>query len=253
MTMKVLLFLAIFVPFVVGHDVKITELLSQEILRDVDVELLLKEMETIYLFEKKSSGNITAVLNEFIDKVLENAGNYLIDHGYDPCHIPDTVLHLPITGTVSLKKGWLRDLAMIKRYKDTDVVYSSEERKLKMIFSLQFEELQFVYHYITHYLLFNIEGEVEGTIEDVIAQAALSFDFNNYNATLDNFDIMNTGSIDIHFTGHEWIDWLTNAMTAVVTTFLHPLILSIIQNIFKGTLCGIVDAVNEIIHKILHV
>ncbi|CAG9829933.1 unnamed protein product [Diabrotica balteata] len=251
--MKVLLLLAIFVPFVVTHDVIITKILSQEILRHVDVELLVTQMETIYFFEKNSAGNITAVLDEFIDKVLENVGNYLINYGYDPCQIPDTVLNLPITGTITLKKGWLRDLAMIKRYKDTEVVYSSEEKKLKMIFSLQFEVLQFAYHYITHYLLFTIEGEVEGKVENVIIQAALSFDFNTYNATLTNFDIMNSGSIDIHFSGHDWIDWLTNAMTAVITTFLHPLILSKIQNIFKGTLCGLVDAVNEIIHEILHV
>ncbi|XP_028139255.1 uncharacterized protein LOC114333563 [Diabrotica virgifera virgifera] len=250
--MKVLLLLAIFVPFVVSHDAKITELLSKEILRDVDVELLLTQMETIYLFEKNSAGNITAVLNEFLDKVLENMENFIINHGYDPMQIPDTALNLPITGSITLKKGWLRDLAMIKRYKDTGVVYSSEEKKLKMIFSLQFEELQFVYHYITQYLLLRIEGEVEGKIEDVIIQAALSFDFHTYNATLDNFDIMNTGSIDIEFSGNGLIDWLTNAMTGVVTAFLHPLILSIIQNIFKGTLGSLVDAVNEIIHEILH-
>ncbi|CAG9829934.1 unnamed protein product [Diabrotica balteata] len=252
MTMKVLILLAIFVPFVVSHDAKFTELLSQEILEQVDVELLLTQIETIYLHEKSSSGNITAELNEFLDKVLENVGNYIINHGYDPFPIPDTVLNLPITGSITLKKGWLRDLSMIKRYKDTDVIYSSAEKKLKMVFSLQFQELQFVYNYITNYLLLTIKGDVEGKIENVIIEAALNFDFNTYNATLDNFDIMNTGSIDIHFSGNDLIDWLTNMMTGVVTAFLHPLILSIIQNVFKGTLSDLVDAVNEIIHGILH-
>ncbi|XP_056635446.1 uncharacterized protein LOC130444374 [Diorhabda sublineata] len=200
----------------------------------------------------KSKAGIVANLNDYFDEILENLAQDIIFDGYDPAELPDETLSLLILGKITIDKGWLRDLSTISRYRDIELSYSSAEKKLELNFAIQFEFLQFTYDYVTELPLMTIRGEVEGKVEHVKIESALSFDFHTYHVALDYFNIMDTGKISIKFSGEGLVDWVTNAMTSVITTFLHPLILGIVQNVTKGPLQNSIDAINEAINNLIN-
>ncbi|KAJ8957614.1 hypothetical protein NQ314_006517 [Rhamnusium bicolor] len=79
--------------------------------------------------------------------------------------------------------------------------------------------LKFTYQYRTKVLLLSISGGADGRVQNVKVNVNLSFDFANYHASLDQFDIKDTGKISLKFTGNGLVDWITNTMTSVVTLF----------------------------------
>ncbi|KAJ8952618.1 hypothetical protein NQ317_000955 [Molorchus minor] len=108
----------------------------------------------------------------------------------------------------------------------------------------------FTYDYLTKIFLLSVDGQIIGKVEKLRINVQLSFNFTSYNATLDNFDITNTGKLSLSFKANVLTDWLANILTTVVTTFLHPVIIGVIQSIVKGGLQAAVDAVNNFIHGI---
>ncbi|KAJ8956929.1 hypothetical protein NQ318_014348, partial [Aromia moschata] len=197
------------------------------------------------------SPGIIAFINDWADNTFKHVQKLIIRHGLDPVELPDETLKLFPTGTISLSTGWLEDTSTVKRYKDVWLDYRSATKKLTLTIPIQFEALMFIYKYHTKVTLLDISGDTQGKISDLRANVELTFDFTNYEASLTEFDIKDSGSISLTFSGNGLVDWLTSNMTTVITYFLHPVILRIIEFIVKGGMEAGVKVVNEHISSIL--
>ncbi|XP_018579816.1 uncharacterized protein LOC108917609 [Anoplophora glabripennis] len=197
-------------------------------------------------------GEITAVINDYADDVFEKVQKLIIRTGLDPVEIPDQLLKLFPTGTINLTRGWLEDTSTITRYNDVVVTYRSSMKKVTFTIPIKFDTLMFIYKYYTKVLLLNAEGDVQGKMANVRANISLSFDFETYVASLDTFDITDTGRVSLTFSGNGLIDWITSSMTSVVSIFMHPIIIRIIQSMVKGGLDKTVEVINETIKDVLH-
>ncbi|XP_056632765.1 uncharacterized protein LOC130442571 isoform X2 [Diorhabda sublineata] len=113
--------------------------------------------------------------------------------------------------------------------------------------------LQFFYdNYHAKVLFISISGSVHGSIENIKVNAELSFDFNTYTAFLDHYDMKDSGKVTIKFTGNGVVDWLLNAMTAVVDSFLGQVIVNVLAKLIRGSLREFCDKINEDIANILN-
>ncbi|KAJ8918298.1 hypothetical protein NQ315_014168 [Exocentrus adspersus] len=115
---------------------------------------------------------------------------------------------------------------------------------------IKFSALLVTYKYHTKILLVSIKGEANGKIENLTVNVKLSYDYSTYQASLDKFEIKDSGRFSLRFTGNGLLDWMTNTMTSVVTLFLQPVVIRIVQAMIKGGLQAVVDAINEVIRSI---
>ncbi|CAH1117804.1 unnamed protein product [Phaedon cochleariae] len=226
------------------------ENLTFENLEDVEFAVS-KELEEKLLAAVQGGGSVTSVIDEYADEILKNVAELIISNGFDPVELPNATLNLIPTGHIFMTEGWLQDLSTISRFENVTSTYKSSERLLIVALPLKFDALLFTYKYHTEVLLLNLRGDVNGKLEKVKMRITLQFDFNTYKAELSQFDMSDTGKLSVEFSGLGLIDWVTNSMTSVVSLFLHPIIIAIINSIVKAPLKAIVEAVNEIIVCIL--
>ncbi|RZC36751.1 hypothetical protein BDFB_014678 [Asbolus verrucosus] len=95
-------------------------------------------------------------------------------------------------------------------------------------------------------------GGIEGKVNGIVAEVKIGFDTDKFQASLDEFHIINAGHISFHFNGNPLIDWLLNLLTEVVTTLLKDVILLITETIVSGGVQSAVDAINDIINGIIN-
>ncbi|XP_023018155.2 uncharacterized protein [Leptinotarsa decemlineata] len=221
-------------------------------LRNGDFQILRAWNETHLQELTDDGGEIIAVIDEFGDKIISHIQKLIMRNGLDPVELPSESLKLIPWGNMALSDGWLQNLSTLSRNTDIKVIYRSSRRSLELQVPVKFDALKFTYDYNTHVFPLSISGGVEGRLNDVKINIILSFDFKGFKAHLDDFDIRNSGSISIRFTGHGLIDWITNAMTSVVTLFLKPVILNIVDWLLKDSLDSIVDFVNKAIECARH-
>ncbi|KAJ8956945.1 hypothetical protein NQ318_014364 [Aromia moschata] len=198
------------------------------------------------------NGEIVAIIDDYADKVFENIEELIIHQGLDPVELEDTSLKLIPTGTIALSSGYLQNLSTLKRNGDVTVTYYSSSSTLEINVPIKFETLTVSYEYLTKILLLRIKGEAHGKVENLNIDVRLGFNFTTYEASLDNFDIGNTGKLSLIFTGNGLVDWIVNIMTTVVTTFLKPVILNMTKSVIRGGLQAALDAINSYIHSIIH-
>ncbi|XP_018579808.1 uncharacterized protein LOC108917603 [Anoplophora glabripennis] len=198
------------------------------------------------------ANGITAVVDDYVDKVLVYIRSAILRSGLDPAKLDDATLNLIPTGTIDLTSGWLQDMSTIARDGSTTVGYDSSTKIMSVYLPIKLNALLATYKYHTKVLLLSIKGDVNGKIEDLRINVKLSFDYTTYQASLDLFDITDSGRISLKFTGNDLVDWITNTMTSVVSLFLHPIIIRIVQSIVKGGLESTVDEINELLNSILH-
>ncbi|XP_019873964.2 uncharacterized protein LOC109602077 [Aethina tumida] len=194
----------------------------------------------------------TAEVNEYVDKLLANIGNFIIQSGLDPMELPDLEQGLIPMGDLTLSQGWLQDTSTIGRYDDVIVTYDRQTKKYTLSVPLLFDSLEFTYDYKVQVLLLSYSGGIIGKVKDLRIYTTLTFDFNNYQASLEKFDLTNSGTLSLKFTGNVLVDWLVNAISTVVSTILHPIIIRIIQAIVKSPLEAVVAIINQFIDSILH-
>ncbi|KAJ8983132.1 hypothetical protein NQ317_014707 [Molorchus minor] len=110
----------------------------------------------------------------------------------------------------------------------------------------------FIYQYHTKILLVDISGDTQGKITNIKANIELGFDFKTYQASVETFDIKDSGAISLTFSGNGLLDWVTSRMTDAVTFFLHPIIIRIIEYMVKGGVEDGVKAINEVVGSLLN-
>ncbi|XP_066143817.1 uncharacterized protein [Euwallacea fornicatus] len=245
------LFLALLATLVLAYGSEIPEpkhlgLKATDIASE---ETLAKLVEALKKFSQDgdTSGIFNLEMNSMIDELLNDLRNIIIRQGLDPMNLEDETLQLlGIVGSMKLTNGWLQDLSTILRYEDIIVSYNSANKTITFLMPLSFRDLLFTYDYVTRVLLFSVSGDVHGKIVDVHMDLTLTYDAVN-GFILDNINMKDSGKVTIEFTGNHLVDWLTNAMTACITTVLHPLIVKILQSNVESIGKEVVVAINDYI------
>lgn len=237
-----------FIKSATGNEIpnfNMDEALSPEDLQKLE-ELVAKEKD---IWEKKKLQDVSssAIIDEFLDRLLENVKVIIIKNGIDPTSLPDERVNIGI-GHTDLTEGQLNDTSTIQRYEDATISYDEGSRQLTAEMVLRFEDLKFIYKYHTKVTIISMTGHLHGDIEHIHIHVKLGFDFNEYKMFVDSIDFKHTGDINITFSGNGAVDWIINAMSKVLTTILHDLILSIVKNIVESPINALVDAINKIFH-----
>ncbi|KAG5874040.1 hypothetical protein JTB14_021768, partial [Gonioctena quinquepunctata] len=197
-------------------------------------------------------GKIIAVIDEYGDEIIEHIRQIIIRNGFDPVELPNDTLKLIPLGSCTLSDGWLQNLSLLSRDKDIEITYSSSRRIVELEIPIKFDALMFSYNYVTKVFPLTLRGGIEGKLSNVKVNIILSYNTRTSRAHLDKFDITKTGGISIRFTGNALLDWISNAMSSVITLFLKPIILNIVDWILKGSLDSMVDTINEFMKCLSH-
>jgi len=226
-------------------DFKLNELGSEESLN--------KFLDALKKFARDGSPSdiVNFAMNPFIDEELADLRSVIIRGGMDPLELEDETLQFlaGIIGSIKLTSGWLQDISTIARNGDVIITYNSATKRITFSVPLSFKVLLFTYKYLTRVTLLSISGDVQGKIDDVRMNLLLTYDANLQSFVLDGLSMKNSGKVTVKFTGNNLVDWITNAMTSVITTVLHPIIVAILQSNVKSIGYGIVDAMNEYIRE----
>lgn len=239
------------VPAGVNEALEKKALLLQEKLNVEITPEFVNEFWEALISVNEDDGGVTAILNEYTDRVMKNIANLIVHHGLDPMEIPNIPINL-VGGGLNLTNGFLQATSTIHRDGDVVASYTLDTKKFVISIPIGFDALDINYKYKVWVLLLAINGGLDGKLEDVKANLKLEFDFTTYHAKMTTFDITNSGRLSLHFTGNGLVDWLINLMSDATTLVLHPLIIRIIQMIITIPVNMVVDLVNNIIDSILH-
>ncbi|XP_028139256.1 uncharacterized protein LOC114333564 [Diabrotica virgifera virgifera] len=194
---------------------------------------------------------ITVFLNQYADTIFNNLQNFIRQHNWQNVDIPDT--HLKISGgSVDLTRGNLNDLDTISRGGDVILTYEGDNKKLVIELPITFGDLRFHYHHHTKVLFISMSGEVDGTVKHIQVSAIASFDFNSNTVFLDHYDMKHSGDVTVHFSGNPVVDWLANAISAVVTTFMGQVIINVMAKFIRDNLRAVIENLNEAIAQIIN-
>jgi len=220
--------------------------LSPEDLKRLE-KLLIKELEFVE-HKKLNDVNINVLMNDYLDKILDNVRTLIIDNGFDPTSIPDLLNINFGIGHTDLTEGQLNDTSTLTRFENATLSYDNVSKQLIADMLLRFEDLKFIYHYHTMVTFISMTGHLHGDIEHVHINIRLGIDFAQYKVFVDTINFKHTGEIKLRFSGNAAIDWITNAMSWVLTGMLHDLILNIVKNIIADPINSVVEAINRIFH-----
>ncbi|XP_066255351.1 uncharacterized protein [Euwallacea similis] len=249
--MKLFLALLVSLVFAYGSGVPQPRQLGIKATDIASEETLAKLVEALKKFSQDgdTSGIFNLEMNSMTDELLGDLRQILIRQGMDPLDLEDETLQLlGIVGSMKLTNGWLQDLSTILRYEDIIVSYNSANKTITFLLPLSFRDLLFTYDYVTRVLLFSVSGDVNGKIENVHMDLTLTYDAIN-EFILTDINMKDSGKVTVKFTGNSLVDWCTNAMTAVVTTVLHPIIIKILQNNVESIGNEIVTEINKYINN----
>ncbi|KAF7287567.1 hypothetical protein GWI33_005930 [Rhynchophorus ferrugineus] len=175
----------------------------------------------------------TADVTNYTQQILDNLKPIIIEQGLDPLELPDEEIDLLIGGSVTLTNGWLEDFSTIGVYDTVKLSYNNETNIIDLTLPLSFDELM-------------------AKISDVKLSLHLGFDFNSYEAFVDEIDVKNSGSISFDFSGLGLLDWVIEAMSTVLTILFHDIILGVINAIIYNPVENVVENLNEKINEFLH-
>lgn len=253
--MRSLLALTLFLAFTSGaviqnNEVEIPEIKKlnfklEDIVPKENVEGITKTLNSINDNNAQVNGIFNIEINAIVDGILENLKDIIIRGGMDPMELEDNDLKFPL-GNIHLSFGFLQDLSTIKRYDDVIISYHTSTKKVTFLLPLSFQDLLLTYRYKTRVTLLSITGDMIGKLDDV--KLYLEISYHNGYLSLGDLSMRDSGRFSVKFSGNGLVDWITNAMTTVVTTVFHPLVIRIVENFVKSAGEDLVQAVNDYIH-----
>nr|XP_023018154.1 uncharacterized protein LOC111507129 isoform X2 [Leptinotarsa decemlineata] len=168
----------------------------------------------------------TANINNYADKIFEKVRRILRDHNFDSQSLPDVSFKI-VKSKVQLSQGMLQDLTTMERGGDVDLSFVESSDVITLSLPIEFEELEFSYHFHTK-IIFSISFKlVECNVNSI-------------------------GKISVKFTGHKAIVWLINGITKVIVPFVKGKVTRIVEDMEQSILGEVVSKLNEIMHNIFH-
>ncbi|KAJ8983129.1 hypothetical protein NQ317_014704 [Molorchus minor] len=200
--------------------------------------------------ELRDDAGITAVVNEFADKIFANIHSYAVLHELDPIALANVSQEF-LTASLTLTNGSLHGMSNINRTKDVEITYRSAARECEIYFPIRLSKLQFTYDYHMIILLIGPQGVITGKINNFEMDVKLHFDFKTYHAKVLEVSTKNSGHVDLYFDGNGILDLVVDILSEFVTTILHPLIALVIEGNIKDVANLVVNVVNEAIDNTL--
>lgn len=97
------------------------------------------------------------------------------------------------------------------------------------------------YTYQTLYFL----GALDAKIKKLLIFVDVTIDTKTLEVILQDFHIIDTGTIEIKFGGHPIVDWLANVVSKLLTTILHDMVQKVIEGQVKQTLEETIKEIND--------
>ncbi|XP_014473580.1 PREDICTED: uncharacterized protein LOC106743868 [Dinoponera quadriceps] len=196
----------------------------------------------------------TVVLDKTFDRLLPYLTSFIIKNGLDPMELVDVsedlLPDLPgiFKGHIDLKKGWLQNLAQIKRADHVIGKFTEETNTLVLNMDLGFNVLDFNYEYDISYMLLRRLGDMYGRFFDLKTKVLLTFDLKRKYISLDSIKFTAVGNYDIRFEGHI-LDPILNIATKVVTTIFKKSVLAHIEERSLKIFRAKIDEWNKILSR----
>jgi len=189
----------------------------------------------------------------YIDKILENLRQLILDQGMDPMDLPDistgfsdTILGITWHGEANLREGKFWGLSTIARTGDTSFTVTENVLELTAMLSISRPSA----HYRAHadFMGIGVSADADIDIRDVQiymdATATLTIDgIPEGGLQLKNFYINHLGSIDIDISGLGPLDWILEILVDFIDTFFRGWIKDLVEGLLRDL---IQDLLNEI-------
>ncbi|CAH1999267.1 unnamed protein product [Acanthoscelides obtectus] len=198
----------------------------------------------------KDKSIITAIVDEYTDKLFNNVHNFAIKTGLDPTPLQN-ISQKFLTERVTLNHGFLHGISTLQRLKTAKLEYSHDKRVLTVQFPIVFSNLSFTYDYELTFVLIKHTGGMTGKIKNFTMDLVLQFDFKTYHAALLKASVLRTGSITLTFQKNI-VDIVLNIMSNFVTLILKPILVVAIQGIVAVVAGKLVTVTNQVIDHLIH-
>ncbi|XP_058792479.1 uncharacterized protein LOC131664963 [Phymastichus coffea] len=155
--------------------------------------------------------DIDNLIDENIERIREVVSEL------DPIKLDN--VKFPVTSSIYmlLYDGWAQNLAELQRAGKCKIRYSN--KKLDIDLNLGWDNLVFDYQYLIKMLLLKREGDLHGQMTKLNMHINMRVDFNNYQITLNELDLVENGNISLTLVGHR-LDYIYNlAIKAAIRAF----------------------------------
>ncbi|CAG9853628.1 unnamed protein product [Phyllotreta striolata] len=213
---------------------------------------LLKGLISKYENQKslKDEGGITAVINDFADKLFGNIDTFAVKNGLDPIPLKD-IKETFLLADIELLNGAIHGISTIERYEDVSITYQSKTKTLTVQLPIVFSNLSFTYDYKLLFAGLGPQGDLIGEIDHFKFYLVFSFNYNTLTAEIDTLRTTDSGHISLTVNGGI-TDIVFNILSEFFTTVFHPFIQGVIEAIIKTVANKIVTDVNDLIYNITH-
>ncbi|XP_071455337.1 uncharacterized protein [Hetaerina americana] len=184
------------------------------------------------IYEKMVKAN----MNDYVDRMLKNAAQFMMDHGYEPMELPDIsqpfsfkdLIGIEWHGELDMSHGWLQDLSTIYRSGDVTVEYQDEKMVIKA--EMAFKDLVIDYDFVAKFMKLSKKGEADGKSTGVKVAFAAMVDIAAKKIELQDFSIIHVSDTTVEFEGLGTVgDFVVDAMSKVALQFFEDQIRSVVE------------------------
>ncbi|KAK9869500.1 hypothetical protein WA026_003253 [Henosepilachna vigintioctopunctata] len=197
---------------------------------------------------------LTATVNDYTDKLLENLGKMMIKEGADPLSLPDVeqqirkkILFIHYKGSLKFTYLSVSGLSSLSRSGDSSITYDMRSKKVRFDIPLKLNEIDVTCQFKAKLPPFSSHGRLTGEMKDVNMITSIEIDLNQMKASLLEYKITNSGTIKVHFHVGKIINWLMNLIGDAATGIFKSKINKEIDNVVTEAMQKVVDLVNQII------
>ncbi|KAK7793963.1 hypothetical protein R5R35_005825 [Gryllus longicercus] len=196
--------------------------------------------------KRDSSANI----NDYMDRVLDQARVFLVDNHLEPYELDDKILYnltfkllLPWRTRLGLYGGEAQNLTTLRRQSDAELTYTSDARSLNLDATVAFDRLVINYKYADQ--LFNIgpHGTVKAILKNLTANLNIDVKLLSGKATLKEFKLNSAKSIKVDVTGLTFLgNLIVESFVNFFTLILKGPILKAVESQVTSALASAVNS-----------
>merc|ERR1712055_1231649 len=185
--------------------------------------------------------------DEYIDKILENLRNLVIEENMDPMDLPDletgfsdTILGITWHGSAKLKNGHFWGLSTLARTGDTSFTVEGDKARLTAYIGIQGASAH--YDASAEFMGISVSARATADISDLQifldAEMVLT---GGSGLQLTDFQISHLGNISIDIDGLGPLDWILETVVDFVDTFLKDWLVELVEGPLKDLIQGLLD------------
>eukprot|EP00091_Calanus_sinicus_P004556 TRINITY_DN1489_c0_g1_i11.p1 TRINITY_DN1489_c0_g1~~TRINITY_DN1489_c0_g1_i11.p1 ORF type:complete len:229 (-),score=61.07 TRINITY_DN1489_c0_g1_i11:106-792(-) len=185
--------------------------------------------------------------DDYIDKILENLRNVIIENNMDPMELPpldtgfsDTILGITWHGSAHLNNGHFWGLSTLARTGDTSFTVEGEKARLTAYIGITGASAH--YDASAEFMGITVGAGVTADISDIQifldAEMVLT---GGSGLQLTDFKISHLGHISVDVSGLGPLDWILEILVDFVDTFLKDWIVSLVEGPLKDLIQGLLD------------